>query len=123
MQSTDWNRAKLDRGLVVLFHRLAGAELPRGLRISQANRIRLGADLAALEYLREFAEFAIAHLNIGGNHDQCRVARSAEVPARAGLGRIRVRPAEPMEAGTDSGGDADGGPVWVRCPCRGGAVH
>ena len=61
MQPTEWNRAKLDRALVVLWHRLAGAELPRNLRVSKANRIRLEADLAALEHLREFAEWAINH--------------------------------------------------------------
>lgn len=38
---TNWNRAKLDRAIVLLLHRLAGMDAGKHYRLSAANRARI----------------------------------------------------------------------------------
>ena len=90
MRPTQFERAKLDRAIIVLVHQLMGMERTNRYPLAAANRDRLNDDAEAISHLLKFAEYAIHQLAIRERHEPA----GMDEPAKT-QNRLHVRPAVP----------------------------
>jgi hypothetical protein len=67
MSNEPWDRATLEKAMIAVFHYASGLERAKRFPVNVRNRTNIHNEVAALNYLLAFADWAIATLELPNN--------------------------------------------------------